>query len=192
MDVLKFFPTEVFVHNCDFDLDSLYKKIKDFEKKTPSRTISNVKGYQGANFKDEDFEKKIRSYIPQRPDLKILDYSLKAWVNINYPGCSNSAHDHIGRGAFMSGILYVKVPQNSGGIVFNDPRDHLTLHTEPMMYYNNGRSTASYIPKENELLLFPYWLVHRVEQNNSTEERISIAFNIEMVEFDWKDNDDDY
>lgn len=192
MDVLKFFPTEVFVHKCNFDLDRLHKKVKDFQKITPSRTISNIKGYQGAKFKDEEFEKKLKSYIPQRPDLKILDYKLDSWVNINYPGSSNSAHEHIGRGAFMSGILYVKVPENSGGIVFHDPRDHLTLHTEPMMYYNCGRSTASYIPKENELLLFPYWLMHHVETNNSNQERISIAFNIEMVEFDFKDNDNDY
>jgi len=189
MDVLKFFPTEVFVHKCNFDLDRLYKKVKDFEKQTPCRLRSNSGGgYQGQNFKDKAFEQEIKKYIPQRPDLKILGYAgFDAWVNINYPGSSNDLHAHIGRGSFLSGILYVKVPKNSGDIVFHDPRNYMMLYSEPMMYYNGGQLTSSHTPQENELLLFPYWLNHHVEKNLSNEERVSIAFNIGGVDFDTKD-----
>jgi len=36
-------------------------------------------------------------------------------------------------------------------------------------------------PKRGDLLLFPAYLPHWVEQNNGTEDRISIAWNISMT-----------
>ena len=183
MDTINLFPTQIFSHQCDFDLKDLYKKVKDHEQITVSRNISNNGGYQGSNFTDEYFRKKIHQYIPQRPDLKIKNYEFDAWVNVNYPGSSNDPHEHITRGGFLSGILYVKVPKNSGNIVFHDPRNYMHLYSEPMMYYNGGSVTAPYEPSENELLLFPFWLIHSVEENKSNQERVSIAFNIKTVDF---------
>ena len=183
MDTINLFPTQIFSHQCDFDLEYLYKKIKEHEENIPNREYSNNGGYQGGNFKDEYFEKKIRQYIPQRPDIRIGTYDVDAWVNINYNGSSNDPHEHLTRGGFLSGILYVKVPHNSGNIVFQDARNYMQLRSEPLMYYNDGNSTAPYTPLENELLLFPYWLIHGVEENKSNEERVSIAFNITNVEF---------
>jgi len=183
MDTINLFPTQIFLHKCDFDLENLFNKIKECEKNVPNESHSSVGGYQGRNFKDKDFEEKIYRYIPQRSDLLIKNYTLDAWVNINYPGSFNNPHEHLGAGAFLSGILYVKVPENSGKIVFHDPRHYMQLCSEPLMYYNGGQMTTSYTPCENELLLFPYWLVHSVEENNSNEERISISFNINMVNF---------
>ena len=184
MNSLKLFPTEVFIHEAKFDLDKLYEEIKDHQSKTPNRIFSNRGGYQGGGFKSKYFEEQIKYYIPQRPDLRLTNYNFDAWVNINPPGSKNEMHEHISRAAFISGVLYIKVPKNSGNIVFHDPRHFLITQSEPLLYYNRGNSSSSYSPKENELLLFPYWLVHNVEENLSNEDRISISFNITHIDVD--------
>jgi uncharacterized protein (TIGR02466 family) len=35
-------------------------------------------------------------------------------------------------------------------------------------------------PKEGDLIMFPSWLRHYVEPSKSNEDRISIAFNLEI------------
>jgi uncharacterized protein (TIGR02466 family) len=41
-------------------------------------------------------------------------------------------------------------------------------------------SIWSILPEAGKLIIFPAWLEHYVEPNTSTEERISIAFNINI------------
>ena len=38
-----------------------------------------------------------------------------------------------------------------------------------------------YTPQDNVLILFPSWLKHQVETNQSEEDRISISFNINAI-----------
>lgn len=41
--------------------------------------------------------------------------------------------------------------------------------------------TVKMPPKEGSLLFFPAWMEHSVEQNLSDEERISIAYNVALM-----------
>ena len=41
--------------------------------------------------------------------------------------------------------------------------------------------TANFIPSEGDLLIFPSYLHHSVEENMSEEERIVISFNIQIL-----------
>mgnify|MGYP003704826005 FL=1 len=41
-------------------------------------------------------------------------------------------------------------------------------------------SRMSYQPKDGDLLLWPGWLPHEVEINNSEKQRVNIAFNIKL------------
>ena len=44
-----------------------------------------------------------------------------------------------------------------------------------------------YEPREGSMLIFPAHLVHRVEENKSEKDRISISFNIDLLNFlEWK------
>ena len=42
------------------------------------------------------------------------------WININGPGNYNHSHNH--PGCDLSGVLWLKVPENSGNIVFESPQ----------------------------------------------------------------------
>ena len=52
-----------------------------------------------------------------------------------------------------------------------------------MRYYNDANTYHWFTPVPNTLIMFPAWLEHDVEPNQSQEERISISFNIFDVEY---------
>ena len=91
------------------------------------------------------------------------------WVNISNFGNYNIIHNHRNNldfdneGSIVSGILYLKIPENGGGLNFYNPLDINLNH-----YHE---------PKEGQLLLFDSFLPHSVDANLSQEDRISIAFN---------------
>ena len=98
------------------------------------------------------------------------------WANVGSPGATHPPHTHPNN--FLSGVYYVRAPQGGNRITFDDPRPH-TYVLSPLV----NRITlenASFINvtiAEGCLLLFPAWLQHRVPENRSGTERVSVSFN---------------
>jgi tellurite resistance-related uncharacterized protein len=64
--------------------------------------------------------------------------------------------------SILSGVFYLNVPGgDAGNIIFT----------------NKDGSESSIYPINGDLLLFSPSMIHRVETNNTDEERISLAFN---------------
>jgi len=102
------------------------------------------------------------------------------WAVVNGPGSSNKLHTHPFN--YLSGVFYLQVPKDSGPLVFWDPRPQSEVLLPPKkpeesMHISNR---VSWTPKPNDLILFPSWLSHEVEKNNSTQERIVLSFNLEL------------
>jgi uncharacterized protein (TIGR02466 family) len=101
------------------------------------------------------------------------------WINVNKPGCSNKSHMH--PQAIISGVYYISVPKNSGDLIFENPIGNLMSSYLPKAYVNSydryNSSAWNVSPKDGFLVLFPSWLGHSVDVNNSKEDRISISFN---------------
>jgi uncharacterized protein (TIGR02466 family) len=109
------------------------------------------------------------------------------WYNVNYKYSSNREHTH--PRSFLSGVYYIKVPENSGNITFlrsNTEHDkmefiHNRISEEGLQIDNNRiNSEYWYTPVEGMLILFPGHLTHYVRQNLTTEiddRRISLSFN---------------
>ena len=102
------------------------------------------------------------------------------WINRNPKGASNTRHTHItySRPLLLSGVYYIKVPENSGRIRFYDPRLISLMNPPDYEYYHDSQLYNFIEPQEDMILFFPSWLEHDVEVNQSNEERISIGFNI--------------
>jgi hypothetical protein len=90
------------------------------------------------------------------------------WVNINGRDSYNEKHHHMGnkpnskKQSILSGVFYLNVPEgDAGNIIFT----------------NKDGSESSIHPINGDLLLFSPSMIHRVETNNTNEERISLAFN---------------
>lgn len=103
------------------------------------------------------------------------------WLNINQFGTFNRPHIHTD--CVFSGVYYVKCTEDSGNIVFIHPSKSQQYHVknENIEKFDNILASSwSVIPKESKLVIFPAWLEHYVEPNRISEERISIAFNIDI------------
>lgn len=155
-------------------------------------TRSTINGWQSPAFtpkqnpvffKQPFFEDFWNQFLKTIEEIKIKEghqfYLGNIWININSPGSYNLTHTH--PGAMISGVYYVKVPKNSGGILFDN-----NLAASSLLYKfcdNNVTDTNYKIdPADGKMILFNSYLPHYVEQNNSDQDRISISFNVVVTE----------
>jgi len=104
------------------------------------------------------------------------------WININGKGHYNTLHNH--PGCIMSGIFWVKAPENCGKLGFQNPHsfaesrliESADVDVKKRLNYHYAFEFA---PQEGILVMFPSHLMHLVEPNESDEDRISIAFNLQ-------------
>ena len=117
----------------------------------------------------------------RRENVRLVDF----WININGKGGSNVPHTH--PGAKYSGVFYIKVPKEmKGGNLFfiRDFNETYLTSQENMGFFKQGYNLLpNDLPKipvkplEKLLIVFPSWLPHSVEFNDTDEERISLSFN---------------
>ena len=107
-------------------------------------------------------------------DLIITDM----WANVLRTTEHHPMHTHSNN--FLSGTYYLQSDQGAS-IVFHDPRpaaDVIVPRRKDMT--QNNSSVLSYTSKQNRAIIFPSWLPHWVQTNNSSAKRISIAWNIQV------------
>ena len=180
-----FFPTFVYAKDINLNLNLLTKEIVEWSKKDEGLRKTNVNGWHSKThmhtipvFKplvDELYEMQREIYkeelLERKPKLGNM------WANINYKGSLNMPHVHAN--SLFSGAYYIKVPKNSGFLKINDPRQG-THYIKPAKKDKLPLHLASEIniqPQENRIIMFPSWLEHCVEMNQSDDIRISVSFN---------------
>jgi len=178
MQITYFFPSPLWSTKVDFDNDLLERQIYEYQKHQPNQTYSNRGGYQGDLFHNQDWVDMVASNCPQRDDIPLKDISVYPWCNINPKGAYNVRHVHNDTNIFLSGVYYVKVPENSGVIRFWDPRGPLMHVQRDHEYFNDSVSSHDITPEPGLLLFFPTWLEHDVTPNETDEDRITISFNV--------------
>ena len=82
------------------------------------------------------------------------------WLNKQTKNSMLKPHTH--EDCQLSGVLYIKLDTNSSGIKF--------YHTKEYTIF----------PESGTLLIFPNWLMHSGSDNNLSEERIVLGFNIQQ------------
>ena len=152
---------------------------------------TNVKGWQSPNilqnleeFKDINLRimqacQRIAESQHFKPN-RILDH--QAWLNISPPGAFNKLHYHAN--CHFSGVYYVslKAPE-CGSIYFRDPRVASRMFTCPITQQTDFTAEEVRMrPEEGRMYIFPGWLEHGVEPNQSTEDRVSISFNVRAIQ----------
>ncbi len=138
---------------------------------------SDAPSVQSVRDAAQDAVFKLTRKVSSRVDPESLDLKLFAWMNANPQGGYNAPHTH--PGAHWSGVYYVSQPGieegSSGMIEFLAPRSELPHWGILQAGAFRGKQTIR--PKAGELIVFPSYLVHWVHPNQSSEERITIAFN---------------
>ena len=99
-----------------------------------------------------------------------------AWLNI--ADSTNWQEFHTHNGNIFSAVYYVSVPEGSGRIVFEDPKEPDMCPLKTKTNRNQLSYTRiGYTPTEGSLIIFRSYLRHCVEPGNNTEPRISLALN---------------
>ena len=104
------------------------------------------------------------------------------WANINAPGAAHRMHAHPNN--FLSGVYYVQVQDGTDTINFHDPRAQAAVirpAVTELTAYNTDQVVVAV--EIGTLVIFPAWLLHSVDANQSELPRISISFNVMFTEF---------
>ena len=186
-EIISLFPTLIFKSKIE-DVEFL----KDLERKLRTRRSLGEGHLDGKNFissdklHEEDF-KEFSNVVMDKAG-NVLDfyhtkrdshYISNMWGNIADPNHKHTVHIH--PNCFLSGLLYVKTPENCSPTAFLDPRPGSKIF-EPEYTERNEFNSGVFKHKatQGELIIWPHWLAHGVGQGSSQskDERIVIAFNI--------------
>ena len=182
-----YFPTIIYAKDVQLDNRLFEREVVEWSKKDKGIRRTNMIGWHSTTdmhkipvFKtlvDELFKMQMEIYKEELLSREPIIGNM--WANINPPGGYNRPHIH--PNSHFSGVYYIKAPQNSGDIVFNDPRSgaHMIMPERikdskpPSHLWREVRIN----PLEGRLIMFPSWLWHCVDPNESNDIRISVSFN---------------
>ena len=189
------FITPVFTMEVKEDYN-LVEKLYDLKKRdSVGNPKSNVKGWHSKDdlFQQEDFKEITQDIMfhsqecfnALNVDRKYGPEMTGLWGMINPPRSRNNVHTHPYN--YLSGVYYLKVPQNSGNLVFLEPKPQAEVLSPPKKKEASVHlaHSVTWEPKQNSLIFFPSWLQHEVQYNNSKEDRVILSFNI-----NWRENAD--
>jgi len=98
------------------------------------------------------------------------------WININGHHDYNLLHDH--QKSVLSGVYYVDVPDENMGDLVLHRGDNAEFFLKDVKEATMANAlSCSKQAKTSTFYLFPSWVKHHVERNESHKERISVAFN---------------
>ena len=177
--LVQLWPTNLIVSSIELDTSNLISEIYRLNKIESVVSKSNYGGWQSNT--DLNNNLVFQELITKISD--ILFFTIKPasiafkqmWACINKTHDFNVIHSH-GNQYHFSGVFYLQVPENSGDICFRDPRQG-ALNSATQIVFNEG-DTENFTPTTNMIILFPSWLEHYVLPNNTTQDRISISFDL--------------
>ena len=170
------------------DVDA--KKMLSYIKKTKYRTTKLADGchqsFSNKILEDKILEKEklilmnaVRYYLKT-----VFHYSGKfkmgnSWLTKTLPNCESQLHMH--RNQWISACYY---PFGSKGISISFVRGNPATFID--VDYDDYESIYScdefkFYPKENTLIIFPSYLLHKINKNLSKKDRYSLAFNIHPI-----------
>ena len=185
--VINLFSTPIYSSSLSCDTSKIKDISYSIQQNEQARHITRpYHGWQSTDLKDKkslfflysELLHHMNTYKEQlgvKGNVQLRDI----WININPPG--HMALSHLHPHCFMSGVYYVQTPKNSGSIYFTNPNS-VDYDWNPKMFKDGNANnlccdTWDFIPKENDVFLFPSWARHGVYSNLSNEDRISISFN---------------
>ena len=186
MIIEKFFPTVVYGKDVKLDNDQLTRDIINWSKQDKGVSKTNYNGWHSTTDMGNkpEYQQLVTELLRMQKEIydnEHLDRYAKLgnmWANINPPGSMNRPHVH--PNALFSGVYYIKTQQQCGNLVINDPRPGIqtTMPTRLKGQPPQGLWREAHLqPLQGRVIVFPAWLWHCVEPNQSNDIRISVSFN---------------
>lgn len=119
----------------------------------------------GTPSREENFARIARAGVPKHVAKEEGAMGTNIWASVHSSGSEHVEHDH--QNCQVSAVYYVTVPEDSGCLVFHDPR------------YVDPRTSDDCMvkPEPGDVVFFPPWMLHQVQVTQVAGRRISVAWN---------------
>lgn len=117
-------------------------------------------------------------FVKNTFDCKQEFYITNSWMAISKPGESHHVHFH--PNSIISGVLYLQAFDDCGDIIFHHKsslRNNFDFTYDLNSYNIFNSQTWQYKITTGNIILFPSWVNHSVEENKSNQDRIILGFN---------------
>ena len=182
------FPTPVYIADIKHPTlnQELERDIVAWSKQDKGIVRTNVQGWHSTTNMHErpEFKKLVNMLYDCQKTVYEQEYYESEpvlgnmWANINPPGGMNRAHQH--PNSLWSGVYWIKTPKNCGQLKIDDPRS-VACMTRPRQKDTKKPDRlwreTHYEPIAGRCIMFPSWLMHCVDPNESNDIRISVSFN---------------
>jgi len=110
----------------------------------------------------------------EAPYNPVEAYVTQSWLNYTQPGEFHHKHEH--PNSYLSGVLYINAdPQKDKIYFYKNGYKRISLPTNNFNQFNS--ESWWFNVGTCDLVLFPSYLTHMVEQTESKDTRISLSFN---------------
>jgi|TARA_Y100000389_G_C17424104_1_gene498498 uncharacterized protein (TIGR02466 family) len=195
--ILKLFSHPVFKYQID-DHEKKNKKLLKYiydlyENDKSGVKKSNINGWHSKSFIFKD-EESIPNKFYSDVNKHVIDVFKKfgwvydsskvkctsMWAIINKKDNFNIEHSHSNN--YLSAAYYVKAPKNCGDFKASNPSIiNRNIYPKSIQATELNSNTVNIKVNEGDLLIFPAYLPHSVEENKSNEDRVIISFNIDIL-----------
>jgi uncharacterized protein (TIGR02466 family) len=117
-------------------------------------------------------------YIKNTLDCKQQFYITNSWIARSKPGEKHHVHFH--PNSIISGVLYLQAAKNCGDLILHHKsslRNNFDFSYDLNSYNIFNSQTWRYSVTTGNILIFPSWVNHSVEENFSDQDRIILGFN---------------
>jgi len=162
------------------------KEEKEYFDEVAKSTTQNTGNLTSSNryVLDDPVMKEIRDYYQfylnhfmksvYAPKNDVQAYITQSWMNYTKTGQYHHKHAH--PNSWISGCIYINTDREKDRITFyNDKYHRIDLPTENFNPFNS--SSWWFSVGTGDIVIFPSYLTHMVEQTTSTDTRVSIAIN---------------
>ena len=192
MIIEKFFPTFVYGKDIELNNKQLAQDIVNWSNQNKGVEKTNYKGWHSTTdmANKPEYQLLVNELFKMQQDIyekEHLDRQPKLgnmWANINPPEGMNQPHIH--PNSLFSGVYYVKSNPKAGRLKIYDPRPGAQINMPTRKPGDPGKDLwrdANIEPIPGRIIMFPAWLWHSVEPNQSDDIRISVSFNFIQAGF---------
>lgn len=120
----------------------------------------------------------VGRYLKTIGEKDYVSYSMEeSWITKSIKHSYGHIHNH---GDYdISGVYYYKTNTMDGNLFFENPVTECIaskIGRKTLL-----KQTISYQPEVGKFILFPSWLKHGVDTNTTDNERISLSFNLRLI-----------